>query len=184
MILSNQSISITSSTNHHTMEEIINRVTNSSLITIDLEDYFPKQEIVLLDVAQWLEQGIILREKEFRQSLKEHNWTIYKNKYVVLTNENEAILPSWAFILIATYLNPIALKTVIGSEQKDMLNMLYAKIISEMSLEPYQNQRLILKGCAKKPVPENAYLFLLERLQSIAKSIMYGEACSTVPLVK
>jgi hypothetical protein len=183
MILSNQSISITSSTNHH-MEEIINRVTNSSLITIDLEDYFPKEEIVLLDISQWLEQGIILREKEFRESLKNHNWETYKNKYVVLTNETEAILPSWAFVLIATYLNPISLKTIIGKSQEDLLNILYSDIIKNLPIETYKDQRLILKGCAKKPVPENAYLFLMERLQPIAKSIMYGEACSTVPLVK
>ena len=166
------------------MEEIINRVANSSLITIDLEDYFPKEEIVLLDISQWLEQEIILREKEFRQALKEHNWELYKNCYVVLTNKNEAILPSWAYILISTYLYSIALKTIIGKEKEDMLNLLYLEIIANLPIENYTNQRLILKGCAKKPVPPNAYLFLMEKLQPIAKSIMYGEACSTVPLYK
>lgn len=166
------------------MNEIINKVANSSLITIDLEDYFPKEEIILLDIGQWLEQGIILREKEFRQALKNHNWAEYENKFVVLTNENEAILPSWAFILIATYLNPIAIKTIIGKQIEDMLELIYKQVILELSIENYKDQRLILKGCAKKPVPENAYLFLIERLQPIAKSVMYGEACSTVPLVK
>lgn len=166
------------------MEEIINRVANSSLVTIDLEDYFPKEEIILLDIAKWLHEGLILKEKEFRQALKEHDWTVYENCYVVLTNQNEAILPSWAFLLIATYLNNIAIKTIIGKEKEDMLSLLYAEIISNLSLENYNQQRFILKGCAKKPVPANAYLFLIERLQPIAKSIMYGEACSTVPLVK
>ncbi len=166
------------------MEEIINRVANSSLITIDLEDYFPKEEIVLIDIKQWLFEGYILKEKEFRDSLKAYDFSSYKNSYVVLTNTNEAIIPSWAFILIATYLNPITIKTIIGKEKEDMLSLLYANIIANLPLEEFNQQRLILKGCAKKPVPSNAYIFLIERLQPIAKSIMYGEACSTVPLVK
>ncbi len=166
------------------MEEIINRVANSSLKTIDLEDFYPKQEILTLDINTWLYKGLILKEKDFREALKVYNWELFKGKYVVLTNENEAILPSWAFLLVSTYLNKLAIKTIIGSCPNDMLVLLYSEIIDALSLDEYKNERVILKGCAKKPVPTNAYIFLMEKLQPFAKSIMYGEACSTVPLTK
>ncbi len=165
------------------MAEIVNRVAQSKLKTIDLEDLYLEGERVELDISQWLYEGLLLREKDFRSALQSHNWEQYSNKYIALHCSTDAIIPSWAFILISVYLNEFASKVVRGS-LTDLELVLYTEQIGKLDLKNYQNLPVIIKGCSNKPVPETAYLLLLEKLQPIAKSIMYGEACSSVPLFK
>ena len=165
------------------MNEIINKVATSTLKVFDLEEYFPKQEIVNLDVAQWLFEGFILKEKEFRQQLKEYNWQHFQNRNIAINCWSDAILPSWAVLLVSSYLVPFAAKIVMGSTT-DFLVQHYTQILASIDYSVYQNQAVILKGCSKKPVPENAYIVAIQKLQPVAKSIMYGEACSAVPIYK
>lgn len=164
-------------------EEIINRVANSKLITVNLEDYYPKGNRVLFDIKDWLLEGLVLREKEFRKQALEHDWSKYQDNYVALTCSTDAIVPAWAFMLISIYLGPYAKKTVIGSLE-DLETSIYQDIINNLDVTPFRDKPLIIKGCSKKPVPQNAYIMLTHKLKPIAKSIMYGEACSSVPLYK
>ena len=163
-------------------KEIVNRVANSQLKTIDLEEFYPKGNRVILDIKQWLFHEIILKEKEFRQHLKEHNWNQYNNCYVALTCTSDAIIPSWAYMLISTYLTD-AKKVVVGN-LTSLENAIFFDIIQDFDVTEYLNKPVIIKGCSSKPIPETAYIQLIERLQPIVKSIMFGEPCSTVPLYK
>lgn len=164
-------------------EEIINRVANSKLKTIDLEEFYPEGPRVLLDISQWLKEGLVLLEKDFRSALKEHDWSQYRDSYVALTCSSDAIIPGWAYMLTASYLNPVAKKVVVG-DLETLETLLYQDLIGNMDLSAYQDLPVIIKGCSRKPVPENAYIQLINTLQPIAKNIMYGEACSSVPLYK
>lgn len=165
-------------------EEIINRVANNkNLITIDLEDYYPAGDRVVFDIKDWLYEGFILREKEFRQQVSEHDWSQYQNVYVALNCSTDAIIPGWAYLLLTTRLTPFAKRVAVGS-LKDLETMLFSDIVRTLDISEYQDKLLIIKGCANKPIPENAYIQLIQKLQPIAKSIMYGEACSSVPLFK
>jgi hypothetical protein len=164
-------------------EDIINRVANSKLVTIDLEDYYPKGERVLFDIKDWLLEGLVLREKDFRQHASEHNWQQYQNCYVALTCSTDAIIPAWAYMLLSTYLEPYALKIVIG-DLNSIETSLFQEIISELDVSEFKDKPIIIKGCSNKPIPDNAYIQLTTKLKPIAKSIMYGEACSSVPLYK
>ena len=165
------------------MSEIVNRVAQSKLVTFDLEDYYPKGARVVLDIKDWLYEGIILREKEFRTSLENHDWSQYKDSYVAMTCSTDAIVPGWAYMLLTTKLQPYAKKVVQGTLQ-DLETILYQSVIENLDISSFQDKSVIIKGCSNKPVPPNAYLGLTERLQTVAKSIMYGEACSSVPLFK
>jgi hypothetical protein len=165
------------------MGEIVNRVAKSSLITIDLEDFYPTGTRTLLDIKDWLYDGLILKEKEFRNTLLKFDWHQFKNHHVALHCSSEAIVPAWAFMLIQTHLHGIA-KTVIVGTLETLETVLYTSIIVDLDLSFCENKPVIVKGCSNKPVPQNAYLLIIEKLQSVAKSIMYGEACSSVPLYK
>lgn len=165
------------------MEEIRNRVAESKLKTFDLEDFYPEGERVLLDISDWLFEGLLLREKDFRESLKQVNWEAYRDAYVALHCSTDAIVPAWAYMLIATYLAPYAVKTVVG-DLGQLETAIYQEVIEGLDLEYLRDAPVIVKGCSQKPVPQNAYLFLIKKLSGIARSIMYGEACSTVPLYK
>jgi hypothetical protein len=165
------------------MEEIINRVSNSKLKTFDLEEIYPKGERVLFDVKDWLFQELILKEQDFRASVKDHDWSQYKNSFVSVTCSVDAIIPSWAFMLVAAELTPFANKVVIGSLEL-LETVIYQELISFLDLKDFTNKPVIIKGCAEKPIPDSAYAFLIAKLQPIARSIMFGEACSTVPLYK
>ncbi|MFN3640435.1 MAG: DUF2480 family protein [Flavobacterium sp.] len=165
------------------MEEIRNKVAESALKVFDLEDYFPSKKIVLLDVSHWLFQGFILKESDFRTSLKDHDWNKYQNTIVALHCSTEAILPAWTFLLVASHLNQVGAEVFLGNE-KEAIVAHYFKTIPHLDFKDYKQAPVILKGCSKKPVPEEAYLLALEYLQPIAKSIMFGEACSAVPLYK
>jgi len=163
--------------------EIVNRVANSKLVTIDLEDYYPEGERILFDIKDWLLEGLVLREKDFRQYAKEHNWEQYHNCFVALTCSTDAIVPAWAYMLLSTYLEPFSKKTVIGNLNA-LETSIYQDIISELNVSEFQDKPIIIKGCSNKPIPDNAYIELTMKLKPIAKSIMYGEACSSVPLYK
>lgn len=164
-------------------EEIVNRVTNSSLKTFNLEEIYPEGKRVLFDVKDWLFQELILKEKDFRACVKNHNWSQYKNSFVAVTCSADAIIPSWAFMLVASELIPFANKVVIGNLEL-LETVIYQELISFLDLKDFANKPVIIKGCAEKPIPDSAYAFLIAKLQPTAKSIMFGEACSTVPLYK
>ena len=164
-------------------EEIINRVANSKLKVIDLEDYYLDGKRVLFDIKDWLLEGLVLREKDFRTSVAQHDWSQYSDCYVALHCSTEAIVPDWAYMLIAIELHAYSNQTVIGSLEQ-LESMLYASILSELDLKIYKDMPVIIKGCSHKPVPANALVLLSQKLKPIAKSIMFGEACSSVPLYK
>lgn len=165
------------------MEEIINRVAASKLEVFDLEDYYPEGKRVQVDVSQWLEEGFLLREKDFREHLKQYNWDQYRDCYVAVFCSTDAIIPAWATILVAICLTPYAKRIVAGTI--DDLNMaLYQELLPGIDYSIYNDKPVIIKGCSQKPVPTGAYILAAQYLQPIAKSIMYGEACSAVPLYK
>ncbi len=164
-------------------DEIINKVSNSKLITIDLEELYPEGERVLFDIKDWLFDQIILKEKDFRASVKSHDWSRYENTYVALTCSVDAIIPSWAYLLLSSKLAPYSKKIVVGNLEL-LETSLFQDIIQNLSIESFKEKPIIIKGCAQKPIPPSAFSMLIHKLQPIAKSIMYGEACSTVPLFK
>ena len=163
--------------------EIINRVANSAIITIDLEDYYPNGTRVVFDIKDWLYESLVLREKEFRTFVESHDWGIYRNKYIALCCTSQAIIPGWAYMLIRLRLSEIAKQVIIGDLEALETNI-YHKIIENLDISHCENKPVIIKGCSNKPVPQNAYLFLIDKLKPVAKSILYGEACSSVPLYK
>jgi len=163
--------------------EIVNRVANSKLITIDLEDYYPAGDRVLLDISDWLFEGIILKEKDFREYVREHDWSHYTDSYVAVTCSSEAIIPSWAYLLISASLTPFAKKFVIGDLEL-LENIIFQEIISSIPLDNFKDAPVIVKGCSDKNIPNSAYAHLTQRLVPIVKSLMFGEACSSVPLFK
>lgn len=164
-------------------EEIVNRVANSALVTINLEDYYPKGQRILFDIKDWLFEGFVLREKDFRQQVSSFNWSQYKDCYLALTCSTDAIIPAWAYMLISLQLEPFAKKTIIGNLEA-LETSIYQDVINDLNVSEFENKPLIIKGCSKKPVPQNAYIMLASKLKPVAKSIMYGEACSSVPLYK
>lgn len=164
-------------------EEIINRVSNSKLVVVDLEDYYPKGNRSVIDIKDWLFEELVLREKDFREHVKQHDWSRYQDDFVALTCTSEAIVPAWAFMLLTMHLEPYAKTIVIGSLEH-LETSLYQKIIEDLDVQEFADKPLIIKGCAHKPVPANAYIMLSQKLRPVAKSIMYGEACSSVPLYK
>ena len=165
------------------MDEIVNKVANSVLEVFDLEDYYPSGIRTQLDISQWLLEGFLLKEKDFREALKNHDWSKFQNHFVAIHCSTDAIIPAWASILVTVYLSPFAKKVVFGN-LTDLETSLYQEILSTLDYSKYQDKPIILKGCSKKPVPESAYIMAIQKLQPFAKSIMYGEACSAVPLYK
>lgn len=165
------------------MDEIINKVASSSLEVFDLEDYYPIGIRTQIDISQWLLEGFILKEKNFREALKNHDWSQYQNHLVAIHCSTDAILPAWASVLVTTHVSSFAQKVVLGTIN-DLETSLYQEILSKIDYTQYQDKPIILKGCSKKPVPESAYIFAIQELQKVAKSVMYGEACSAVPLFK
>ena len=165
------------------IEPIVNRVAQSKLITFDLEDYYPDGRRVLFDIADWLYEGIILKEKEFRASAEAHDWSQYQDSYVALYCSTDAIIPGWAYMFLAAKLASYSKLTVQGNLEA-LETSLYQSVLETLDLSPFKDKSVIVKGCSKRPVPSNAYLLITQRLQPIAKSVMYGEACSSVPLFK
>ena len=164
-------------------ESIVNKVAKSPIVTIDLEDFKTEGIKTFVDIAQWLEEGLVLREKEFRNLLKNYDWLQYKNQFVALGCSSEIILPAWATLLVTSYLSQYAITVVLGSI-KDLEKNLFFDKIKGLDLKPFENKPVIIKGCSDMSIPEDAYIQLLQRLQTVAKSLFYGEACSSVPLWK
>lgn len=163
--------------------EIINRVAQSPLITFNLEDYYQPGERVLFDIKDWLFQGLILKEMDFRAAVKEHNWEQYENQHVALTCTADAIVPTWAYMLIATKLEPYA-ATFIHGDLKELEKMLFKSALDKIDVNDFLDKKIVVKGCGHLPVPEFAYVEITRKLRPVAASIMYGEPCSTVPLYK
>ncbi len=164
-------------------EIIINKVAESGIITLDLEDFYPKGEIVAFDLKDHLFMGLILKEKDFRFSLQQINWEHYRDKYVAVTCSTDAIIPAWAYMLAGSYLQPFAKDVIVGDE-KTVINILLIKNLSTFHGEDYLDKRVVIKGCGDVQIPETGYLEITNKLRPFAKSIMYGEPCSTVPIYK
>ena len=163
--------------------EIVNRVANSALVTLDLESLYPVGERYVIDLSQWLEEGLLLREKDFRKALKAHDWEAYRDGYVSFYCSTDAIVPAWAYMLAGAHLGGIARRVVAGPPQV-METLLFREVLQNLDLEPYRDRPVIIKGCSELPVPLSAYVWALQGVQNIARSVMYGEACSAVPLHK
>jgi hypothetical protein len=164
-------------------DKIINRVANSNLISLDLENYFHPGERVVYDLAANLFQGLILREKDFRDFIKSNDWTAYSGKNVAIVCTADAILPTWAYMLLTSKLTPYA-NMVVAGDLTDLEQALYQQAISQIDFAGFKDAKVVIKGCSKFPVPVFAYAELTRKLLPIAASIMYGEPCSTVPLYK
>lgn len=164
-------------------DTIFNRVAESKLITFDLEKLYQIGDRIPIDLSQWLDKGIILREKEFRLKLKQHNWKAYRNQFVAIYCSTDAVLPAWASLLVTTYLQPYAKKVVMGT-LIDLETHLFTEEIKKINVSSFKDKAVIIKGCTDKKVPEDSYVQLISRLQPVVKSLFYGEACSSVPLFK
>jgi hypothetical protein len=164
-------------------EEIINKVALSALETIDLGSYFPGEEIVGLDLKPLLFMGMILKEKEFRASLQGMDWETYRDKIVAISCSADAIIPVWAYMLLASYLQPLAREIVLGDE-KTAAQQILLKRLDAIDIQAYAGKRVVIKGCGEQPVGEFAYMEITRKLRPVARSIMYGEPCSTVPIFK
>lgn len=162
---------------------IVNRVAESGLLTLDLEDFYPVQELTVFDLKDYLFMGLMLKEKDFRESLKNIDWNFYSAKLVVVTCSTDAIIPMWAYMLVASYLQPIAYDIVLGNEQDAIESAILNKIRS-IDISEYVDQRVVIKGCGEKKIGEKIYLEITKVLRPVVKSIMYGEPCSTVPVYK
>jgi hypothetical protein len=162
---------------------IINKVAESGLVTLDLETYYPKQEIKAFDLKDFLFMGLILKEKDYRIALLATNWSDYANKNVYITCTVDAIIPMWAYMLAASYLQPVANEIVFGNEKK-MIESIIIKNLAAININEFEDKRVVVKGCGEVSIPEIAYVEITNKLRAVAKSIMYGEPCSTVPIFK
>lgn len=165
------------------MDQIINKVALSGLISLDLEEYYHPGERVVYDLKDNLFMGLVLKEKDFREFLKGHDWSQYAGKNVAITCSEDAIIPTWAYMLLTLHLRPYAHSVVFG-ELKDLEEKLFFDAIRSINPEDYRDARVVVKGCSKHPVPTAAYVEITQRLQPFVKSLMFGEPCSTVPLFK
>lgn len=164
-------------------DNIVNRVAKSNLKTIDLEELYPEGERKVLDIKDWLFEELILKEKDFRQYVEQHDWTQYKNAFVAVICSVDAIVPSWAFMLVASSLSEHAHKAVIGNLET-LETVLYQELLEQLDYSEFIDAPVIIKGCANKPIPLAAYSLLIEKIQPVSSNIMFGEACSTVPIFK
>lgn len=164
-------------------EVLVNKVAESGLISFDLEEYYPKGAIKLFDLKEYLFMGLILKEKDFRAALLTTDWDAFKDAHVAITCSADAIIPMWAYMLVASYLQPVAKDVVFGDEQK-LISTILSKNLSAVNGEEYTDKRVVVKGCGEVAIPETAYVEITNKLRPFAKSIMYGEPCSTVPIYK
>ena len=164
-------------------EPFVNKVAESGLISLDLETYYPKGETAVFDLKDHLFMGMILKEKDFREALKKMDWTYYKDKNVALTCSVDAIIPVWAWMLVASYLEPVAKEIVMGDE-KELHKAVFLKNIDAIDTNEFLDKRVVIKGCGETPIGDYVYMEITKRLRPVVKSIMYGEPCSTVPVYK
>jgi hypothetical protein len=164
-------------------DEIINRVENSVLVQVSLDEFYPEGERILFDIKDFLKDEIALIEKEFRAAVKKTDWTAFETKYVGIVCSVDAIVPLWAFMLIASQLQPFAKKVVFGNKE-DLEKSIFSEVLAQLDYSIYQDKRVIVKGCGENPIPEAVVVDFALKLQNYAKSLMFGEACSAVPLFK
>ena len=164
-------------------KEIVNRVSNSDLITIDLSDYSPSRAILEIDLKQFLFEGFILKEKDFRTALKEFDFSSYKNKVVAINCSSDCIVPMWAYMLVTSCLNNVALEIYSGNKETVFQN-LFLHNIESINPTEFENKKVIVKGCGHIPLTEALYIAITEKLQNTVSSLMFGEACSAVPVFK
>lgn len=162
---------------------IVNKVAESGLISFDLEPYYPQQPIKIFDLKDFLFMGLILKEKDFRASLQATDWEVYSGANVAVTCSADAVIPMWAYMLVASYLQPVATNVVFGDEKK-LIDTLLLKNLQNVHGEEFTDKRVVVKGCGDVSIPESAYVEITNKLRPFAKSIMYGEPCSTVPIFK
>ncbi len=162
---------------------LVNKVANSGLITINLEDFFPAGEVMVFDLKDHLFMELILKEKDFRTALKEYDWTQYEGKNMVVYCSTDAIIPVWAYMLVAAYAEPFAAQIFQG-DKETFYQVTFMKALEQIDASQYDQKRIVIKGCSDKPVPPSAYVELTRKLRPFAQSIMYGEPCSTVPIFK
>ena len=164
-------------------DEIVNRVEKSGLLQVNLDDYYPTGERIPFDLKNVLMNEMVLVEKDLRSFVKEKDWSIYKDKYVNVTCSADAIVPLWAFMLIVSSIKPYAKKVIMGDNQ-DLEKAIFNDVLSEINFTQFADKNVIVKGCGKYPIPESVFVDFTNRLQNVAKNIMFGEACSAVPLFK
>ena len=164
-------------------DSIVNKVASSGLITLNLEDYLPKEESAIFDLKDYLFMGLILKEKDFREALKKMDWQTFQAKNVAIVCTADAIIPVWAYMLVTTYLQPVATTIFVGTEE-EMHKHLFLQSIHKINVDEFNGQRIVVKGCGDKEVGPYAYAEITRLLLPQVKSIMYGEPCSTVPVYK
>ena len=164
-------------------DEIVNKVAQSKLMPVNLEDFYPAGRRIQIDLKDWLFEGLMLREKDYRAAIKEHDFSAYQDAYVAIYCSEDAIIPTWAYMLMTSNVSPFAKKVVQG-DLVQLETALYQEIIGSLNLNEFEGQRIILKGCGDKPVPISAYTNFVEKVQPVALSILFGEPCSTVPVYK
>lgn len=165
------------------METFVNKVADSGLITIDLEKFFPVEEVATFDMKDYLFMGLILKEKDFREALKNTDIKVFEGKIVAITCSADAVIPMWAYMLVTALIQPVSIAVTFGTPDQVKQQLLVDKI-NNIDVSAYQNQRIVIKGCGELPVGEAAYVAITQKLRPVAKSIMYGEPCSTVPVFK
>jgi len=164
-------------------QNIVNKVAQSGLVTFDLAELYPQGDRLLYDIKENLFHGLMLREKDFREFVKEHNWDQYKGKHMAITCTADAIVPTWAYMLLANRLAPVA-KTVVFGNLELLETILFERELQKVDIEKYRDQRIVIKGCGEISIPESAFIDITVRLTGVSKSIMYGEPCSTVPIYR
>tara|TARA_B100000768_G_scaffold139353_1_gene130628 strand:- start:6916 stop:7416 length:501 start_codon:yes stop_codon:yes gene_type:complete len=165
------------------LSEIVNKIAKSGLITLDMKTFKGSQNRKIIDIKDWLFQGVVLKEKKFREHLKDENWELYKNTFVALHCSTDTIIPVWAYMLLTKYLNPYASSIIYGNE-KDLEKKIFDLNIENFNTKPLENKRVLLKGCTDTYIPEDSYVQLSNKLMGNVKSLMFGEACSNVPIFK
>ncbi|MAX82448.1 MAG: hypothetical protein CL843_20000 [Crocinitomicaceae bacterium] len=164
--------------------EIVNRVQRSGVVTIDFEEWYPQNERNLVDLKPWLWQEMVLKEKDFREAVEQHNWEQYQDQYVAINCSVDAIIPTWAYMLIADALEPFAAFIFVGTPN-EMEKAVFRKVIDKKLIpEEYEDKRIVIKGCSKYPISPDAYALVTAKLKPFAKTIMFGEPCSTVPIYR
>jgi len=164
-------------------DPIINKVAESGLITLDPEKYYPRGETAVFDLKDFLFMGLILKEKDYREALKTYDWEQYRDKNIAITCTADAIIPVWAYMLAASYLQPVGKEIVMGDE-KELHRTIFLKNLSQIDTNEFIDKRVVVKGCGETPIGDFVYMELTKLLRPVAKSIMYGEPCSTVPVYK
>lgn len=165
------------------MDSIVNKIAVSGIITIDPVDFLPKEEILVFDLKPFLFRELILKEKDFREALKNQDWELYRGKTVAVTCSADAIIPMWAFMLVTSYLASVASDILFG-DNEEAIRQLAIKSVDKLNPEEFRDQRLVLKGCGDRAVPADVYIALMKKLKPVVKSVMFGEPCSTVPVYK